>query len=357
MRKPPRAEPIRPPALHAAWKEDMMARPHRVSTTLAWAFIGTSTTMFTKPNRNAHAARKPTPGDRRWVWGRVASRSAISGQEIRRVRPVPLIFDGSTPATGMADRPPTAAANSTIERRASVRPKSVLISGIATAHAPMQRPLAKKIAVTPPRARTRPFARAGSIVEERLTRRSLKHYAPGQPLTAFDPCKAYRGARERRRAFWSRSTALSAPAATTVSPPVGTWRNRHVRPGRPLGHGVGGAYSPARNGPSGPDSSLATSPSRSPRCWLPQRPRYLSQAGSLKLGGAQPALEKSRSRSTSRSRPSPGAGRTGTRCPCNSRACPAGGRRHLLLRKPRDRRWRDAQALGGQRTRCFRRPA
>jgi hypothetical protein len=33
----------------------------------------------------------------------------------------------------------------------------------------MQRPLAKKIAVTPPRARTRAFARAGSIVEERLT--------------------------------------------------------------------------------------------------------------------------------------------------------------------------------------------
>ena len=51
-----------------------MARPQRVSTTLAWAFMGTSTRMFTKPNRNAHGARKPIPGDRRWVWGRAASR-------------------------------------------------------------------------------------------------------------------------------------------------------------------------------------------------------------------------------------------------------------------------------------------
>jgi hypothetical protein len=162
---------MRPPALQAAWKEDIMARPQRVSTTVAWAFMGTSTRMFTKPNRNAHAARKPIPGDRRWVWGRAASRSAISGPEIRSVRPVPPIFDGNTPATGMADRPPTPAANSTIERRASVRPKSALISGIATAHAPMQRPLAKKIAVTPARVRTTMFARTGSIVDERLTRR------------------------------------------------------------------------------------------------------------------------------------------------------------------------------------------
>jgi hypothetical protein len=148
-----------------------MARPQRVSTTVACAFMGTSTRMFTKPNRNAHPARKPIPGDRRWVWGRAASRSAISGPEIRSVRPVPPIFDGNTPATGMADRPPTPAANSTIERRASVRPKSALISGIATAHAPMQRPLAKKIAVTPARVRTTMFARTGSIVDERLTRR------------------------------------------------------------------------------------------------------------------------------------------------------------------------------------------
>src|ERR1700722_17987528 len=218
MRKPPRAEPIRPPALQAAWKEDMMTRPHRVSTTLAWAFIGPSTTMFTKPNRNAHAARKPIPGDRRWVWGRASSRSAIKGPEIRSVRPVPPIFDGSTPATGMADRPPTAAANSTIERRASVRPKSVLISGIATAHAPMQRPLAKKIAVTPPRARTRPFARAESIVEERLTRRNLKHDASDQPIKAFDACKPYRSAREPAsvlvefRSFPARAVASVIPA-------------------------------------------------------------------------------------------------------------------------------------------------
>jgi hypothetical protein len=126
--------------------------------------MGTSTRIFMKPNRNAHTARKPIPDDRIWVWGRAASRSAISGPEILSARPVPPIFDGSTPATGMADKPPTAAAKSTIERRASVRPKSALISGIATAHAPMQRPLAKKIAVTPARARTTPFARAGSIV-------------------------------------------------------------------------------------------------------------------------------------------------------------------------------------------------
>ena len=230
MRRPPRAEPIRPPALHAAWKEDMMARPHRVSTALAWAFVGTSTTMFTKPNRNAHAARKPSPGERRWVWGRAPSRSAIRDRRFRRVRPVPPIFDGRTPTAGMADRPPTAAANSTIERRASVRPKSALISGIATAHAPMQRPLAKKIAVTPPRAGTSPFARAGSIVEERLTRRSLKHCASGQPTRAFDACKAYRSMRRRRLVLVAFHRLFYAGGDDPVSPP---WRSRAIVTGGP----------------------------------------------------------------------------------------------------------------------------
>src|ERR1700722_5666496 len=164
MRRPPKAEPIRPPALQAAWNADIMARPQRVSTTLAWAFMGTSTRIFMKPNRNAHTARKPIPDDRIWVWGRAASRSAISGPEILSARPVPPIFDGSPPATGMADRPPTAAAERTIGRRAAVRRKAALISGIATAHVPMQRPVAKKRAVTPARPLTTPFARAGSSV-------------------------------------------------------------------------------------------------------------------------------------------------------------------------------------------------
>ena len=114
-----------------------MALPQRVSTTLAWAFIGTSMRMLTKPNRNAQAARRPNPGDRRWVSGRAASRSAISGPEILSARPVPPIFGGSTPATGMAASAPAPAAKSTIERRASERPKSALISGIATAQAPI----------------------------------------------------------------------------------------------------------------------------------------------------------------------------------------------------------------------------
>src|SRR5271165_6717521 len=37
--------------------------------------------MLTKPNSNAHAVRKPIPGDRRWAWGRAASRSAVIGPE------------------------------------------------------------------------------------------------------------------------------------------------------------------------------------------------------------------------------------------------------------------------------------
>jgi hypothetical protein len=55
--------------------------------------------------------------------------------------------------------------------------------GIATAHAPMQRPSAKKIAVTPARARIGAFARV--IVEERLIRRNLEHSAPGHADHGF----------------------------------------------------------------------------------------------------------------------------------------------------------------------------
>ena len=165
-----------------------MALPQRVSMTLAWAFIGTSMRTLTKPNRNAHAASRPNPGDRRWVKGRAASASATSGPEILSARPVPPILGGSTPATGMAARPPAPAARSTIERLASERPNSALISGIATAHAPMQRPLAKKIAVTPARARTRPLARAASIAGEKLICRSLQHGAPGRGNHGFRRC-------------------------------------------------------------------------------------------------------------------------------------------------------------------------
>ena len=115
--------------------------------------------------------------------GQAAGRSAVGGPEICSARPVPLLSLAAArprPAwrSGRRRRPrPTA----TIERRASESPKSALISGIAIpAHAPMPRPLAKKIAVIP-RERAQDRSRcAGSIkLRKRLTRRSLKHDAPG----------------------------------------------------------------------------------------------------------------------------------------------------------------------------------
>ncbi len=58
--------------------------------------------------------KKAEPWRKEMGVGRGRELSAIKGPEIRRVRPVPPIFDGRTPAAGMADKPPTAAANSTM---------------------------------------------------------------------------------------------------------------------------------------------------------------------------------------------------------------------------------------------------
>ncbi len=155
MRRPPKAAPTRPPPLQAAWNEDMIARPQRRSTTLACAFIGTSTRILNTPNRNAQIANGAIPGERTCMSGKAARSAAKIGPVTRKVGPVPPMRGGRSPATGMAAIAPAPAANSTSESVASVRPNSALTRGIATAQEPMANPLAKKIAVTPMRARIR----------------------------------------------------------------------------------------------------------------------------------------------------------------------------------------------------------
>jgi hypothetical protein len=65
----------------------------------------------------------------------------------------------------MAAIAPAPAANSTSESVASDKANSALMRGIATAQAPMANPLAKKMAVTPMRARRRPGASVPAVVE------------------------------------------------------------------------------------------------------------------------------------------------------------------------------------------------
>ena len=146
----------------------MIGRPQRPSTTLAWAFIGTSTSMLNTPNRNAQSASSAIPVERTCVSGKAARSAAKIGPVTRRIGPVPPMRGGRSPAIGMAAIAPAPAANSTSESVASDRPNSALTSGIATAQAPMANPRAKKIAVTPMRARTRLGAsvldRVGALV-------------------------------------------------------------------------------------------------------------------------------------------------------------------------------------------------
>src|SRR6185437_6295614 len=74
----------------------------------------------------------------------------------------------------------------------------------------MHRPLAKKIAVTPARARARPFARAASIVGDRLIRGSLQHSAPGGGNQGLPALRAFARASRRADRVWG----LFAEAAT-----------------------------------------------------------------------------------------------------------------------------------------------
>ncbi len=110
------------------------------------------------PNRNAQIANGAMPAERKCVSGRAARSAAKIGPVTRRIGPVPPMRGGRIPAIGMAAIAPAPAANSTSDSVASDRPNSALTSGMATAHAPMANPSAKKIAVTPTRARTRPGA-------------------------------------------------------------------------------------------------------------------------------------------------------------------------------------------------------
>ena len=110
--------------------------------------------------------------------GKAARSAAKIGPDTRRTGPVPPMRGGRSPATGMAAIAPAPAANSTSESDASDRSNSAFISGIATAQAPMAKPRAKKIAVTPMRARitcSRSVSTVvGALVIPRRTSRSLR---------------------------------------------------------------------------------------------------------------------------------------------------------------------------------------
>ena len=97
----------------------MIARPQRLSTTLACAFIGTSTSTLNMPNRNAQIASGAISAERTRMSGKGARSTAKIGPDMRRVIPVPPIRDGRSPATGMAAIAPAPAANNTSESIAS----------------------------------------------------------------------------------------------------------------------------------------------------------------------------------------------------------------------------------------------
>jgi hypothetical protein len=94
--------------------------------TLACAFIGTSTSMFEKPNRNAHAASAMEAAGRALIAGILASTADQIGAEIRSVRPVPPIRGGRRPAAGIAAIAPRPAASRINDSPTSERENSAL---------------------------------------------------------------------------------------------------------------------------------------------------------------------------------------------------------------------------------------
>ncbi len=137
----PVAAPSSPPALHAAWNDDMIGDFHFVSMVLACPFIDTSSAPFAAPSARStkHSNGKfGTSAGNGSATTNVAPRTAVA-------RPLPN-RGASRPASGIATMAPSAKANSAIPSEVSLSDRLSLMRGISTAQAPIPNPLARNTA-------------------------------------------------------------------------------------------------------------------------------------------------------------------------------------------------------------------
>ena len=141
-RAAPRLAPAMPPRLNAAWNDDMIAAPRWRSTTVACAFIATSSRPLLVPTRKAAAISVGRPA------ASIGSGSnSAKPRPARRVtRPVPPRRGVRTPVRGMKTNAPAANASSARLSSASDSASAFFNVGIAAAHEPMPIPLAANTA-------------------------------------------------------------------------------------------------------------------------------------------------------------------------------------------------------------------
>ena len=134
----PRRAPAAPPRLKAAWNDDMIGRPQRLSTSLACAFIETSIDPFAAPTTRVAAQSSGNDGER--TGAASAPTKARPAAEVAR----PLERRAAmSPVSGIAARAPAAKESRTRLRAPSPRLRFSFSRGMAAAQAPIPRPLAK----------------------------------------------------------------------------------------------------------------------------------------------------------------------------------------------------------------------